>query len=210
MEPLLTLASELEARDERVAAALVAVERLQADVEETRAGAAAVSTFLATLPAALAGHAADEEAAEADRVAARAALREAEQEKESPLRDLAVQRAREAIADADRRAVRAREHQAALAREGEERVADGGRIEQRARELHGLLHDVDAPRAGLEGVIAWGSHARGALLIEHSALAREREAIVREASELLGSVLGDPLAATSVAELRERLERAGP
>jgi hypothetical protein len=52
------------------------------------------------------------------------------------------------------------------------------------------------------------SQARGALLVEHSGLAREREAVVREASELLGSVLGDPLAATSVAGLRNRLERA--
>jgi hypothetical protein len=54
------------------------------------------------------------------------------------------------------------------------------------------------------------SQRRGALLVEHSNLARERDAVVREASELLGSVLGDPFAATSVAGLRERLERALP
>jgi hypothetical protein len=59
-------------------------------------------------------------------------------------------------------------------------------------------------------VIAWSSHTRGALLVEHSNLVRERENVVREASELLGSVLGDPFAATSVAGLRERLSRAYP
>jgi hypothetical protein len=206
----LTLASELEARDERVALAVSAVELLQAHVEETRARAASVSVFLASLPAALAAHAADEEAAETDRVTAHAALRQAENEKESPLRDLAVQRARDAFVAADRRAARAREHQAALSRDGEERVAEAARIERRARELHERLHDVDQPRPGLEGVIAWASHARGSLLIEHSGLARERETIVREASELLGSVLGDPLAATSVAGLRDRLARVLP
>jgi hypothetical protein len=57
-------------------------------------------------------------------------------------------------------------------------------------------------------VLEWASVARGALLVEHSGLARERDAVVREASELLGSVLGEPLAATSAAGLRGRLERA--
>jgi len=54
---------------------------------------------------------------------------------------------------------------------------------------------------------AWAEHERGALIVEHSNLVREREAVVREASELLASVRGDAMAVTSVAGLRARLER---
>jgi hypothetical protein len=198
MEPLLALAAQLEARDAAVAAALAAVEQLQADLEQVRAQAVAVSTHLAGLPAALAGHARDEEIAADDRATAQAALREAEGQEESPLRDLAMQRAKDAIVDADRRAARAREHQEALAREGAARREEAAQLAARV--------GVD----GLDAVIAWTSHRRGELLVEQSRLARDREAVVREASELLGSVLGDPLAATSVAGLRERLERAFP
>ena len=60
----------------------------------------------------------------------------------------------------------------------------------------------------LDGALDWASRARGALLLEHSALARERDEVVREATELLASVLGDPLTATAVAGVRERLARA--
>ena len=48
----------------------------------------------------------------------------------------------------------------------------------------------------------------GAGSIARSALARRREEVVREASELLASVLGEPLIATAVAGVRERLARA--
>ena len=60
----------------------------------------------------------------------------------------------------------------------------------------------------LDGALEWASRARGALLLERSGLAREREEVVREATELLASVLGDPLTATAVAGVRERLARA--
>jgi hypothetical protein len=70
------------------------------------------------------------------------------------------------------------------------------------------VHDVPPPATGLEGALEWASRARGALLLEHSGLARERDAVVREASELLGSVLGEPLISTAVAGVRDKLERA--
>jgi hypothetical protein len=56
-----------------------------------------------------------------------------------------------------------------------------------------------------DGTVEMLSARRGALLVEHSGLAREREAVVREASELLAAATGDPFAATSVAGLRARL-----
>jgi chromosome segregation ATPase len=192
VEPLLTLAADLEARDERVASDLARVEQSQADVDEIRVRAAAVEAFLASLPAALAGHARAEETAESDRAAAQAALAAAAED------ELGAERARARIADAEARAERAREHQEALEREGIERRDEGRRLCERV--------GVD----DLAAVLAWASHRRGELLVEHSGLARRREEIVREASELLGSVLGDPHAATSVAGLRERLRRALP
>ncbi|HET8528521.1 MAG TPA: hypothetical protein VFL60_06390 [Gaiellaceae bacterium] len=215
VETLLTFADELERRDEQVAAALARVEAQQAEVEEIRVHAGAVSGFLASLPAVLAAHARDEDVAEDERQAAEAALRAAEAELAQARRDedrlraeRAVQRARDAASDAGRRAERAREHQQELTREGDERRAEGEQLERRASELQASLRDVEPPAPGLPGVLAWASQARGALLVEHSGLERERDAVVREASELLASVLGDPLAATSVQGLRARLERA--
>jgi chromosome segregation ATPase len=101
--------------------------------------------------------------------------------------EYALHEARRRLAEAEADVARLEEHRNAFARQGDEARA----------ELAGL-------GASLEEL----SERRGALLVEHSNLVREREAVVREASELLGSVLGDPLASTSVAGLRERLRRA--
>jgi hypothetical protein len=57
-------------------------------------------------------------------------------------------------------------------------------------------------------VLDWAARARGELLLAHAALATERDKIVREATELVASVLGEPLVSTGAAGLRERLERA--
>jgi hypothetical protein len=70
------------------------------------------------------------------------------------------------------------------------------------------VRDVPAASADLEGALEWASRARGALILEHSALVLEREAVVREATELLASVLGEPLTTTAVAGTRERLAHA--
>ena len=78
----------------------------------------------------------------------------------------------------------------------------------RAAELAPLVRDVPPPSPGLEGALAWASRARGELLLERSALATERDTLVREASELLASVLGEALTTTGVAGVRARLERA--
>ena len=53
-----------------------------------------------------------------------------------------------------------------------------------------------------------GSRARGALLLARAGLATERKKVVREATELVTAVLGEPLAATGVAGVRGRLARA--
>jgi hypothetical protein len=57
-------------------------------------------------------------------------------------------------------------------------------------------------------VLDWGARARGELLVVHAGLATERDKVVREATELVAGVLGEPLTAIGVAGVRERLERA--
>ena len=183
VEPLLALAEQLERRDAVVAERLADVERLQADVEEVRvhaAAAAATSLWLA------------ERVAVTERE-----LREAELAV-PVLEDEPDEEAIAAYERATRQVERLTEHLDAFARE---RVELSARVE---------LLERRAQVSGLERVIEWASHTRGALLVEHSNLARERENVVREASELLGSVLGDPFAATSVAGLRDRLSSAFP
>jgi hypothetical protein len=183
VEPLLALAEQLERRDAVVAERLADVERLQADVEEVRvhaSAAAATSLWLA------------ERVAVTERE-----LREAELAV-PVLEDEPDEEAIAAYERATRQVERLTEHLDAFARE---RVELSARVE---------LLERRAQVSGLERVIEWASHTRGALLVEHSNLARERENVVREASELLGSVLGDPFAATSVAGLRDRLSSAFP
>jgi chromosome segregation ATPase len=183
VEPLLALAEQLERRDELVAARLDEVERLQAEVEEVRAHASAAAATALWL---------DERMEATERELRTAELAVPVLDAEPDEDSLAAHQR------ATRRVARLSEHLEAFARQ---RVELSARIE---------LLERRAEVSGLEGVIAWASQTRGALLVEHSNLARERENVVREASELLGSVLGDPYAATSVAGLRERLFRALP
>lgn len=179
MEPLLALASDLEARDAHVAAQLARVESEQSRVEEQRAVATRLGELLAWLPQAASENEYSLHRARRRRDEAAAALRVAAED----VREAAA--ATLAAAEAD--VARLEEHRRAFARQGDEARA----------ELAGLGTTLEAL-----------SERRGELLVEHSNLARERDAVVREASELLGSVLGDPLTSTSVAGLRERLERA--
>ena len=188
MEPLLALASELERRDTRIAAELARVEAEQAALEAQRADANRLADLLAWLPQAV---------SENEYALRHAERRRDEAEAASDAEDEEAKHAAEAaLAAAQADVARLDEHRHAFARQGEEARAE-------VAELAGALGT-----AGLAGMLEELSQRRGALLVEHSNLARERDAVVREASELLGSVLGDPLASTSVAGLRERLQRA--
>jgi chromosome segregation ATPase len=212
---LLTFAEELERRDADVAQALTGVERLQTDVEELRAHASAAGAFLDVLPTALAERAADERAAIDARDEAANAVGAAEQIVERAGKDdqrleaeRALQQARDNLHAGEFWVAQAREARAELEREGEARRAEARSLVQRALELAPRVRDVPSGSASLDGALDWASRARGALLLERSALARERDEVVREATELLASVLGDPLTATGAAGVRERLARA--
>ena len=215
MESLLTFAEELERRDAAIAQALTGVERLQAEVEELRAHSAAAGTFLDALPDALAERAADERAAIDARDEAAEAVRAAEQLVERARKEdqhleaeRAVQQARDDLHAAEFWVAQAREGHAELERDGAARRIEAESLTQRAVELAPCVRDVPAGSPNLDGALEWASRARGALLLQRSALARERDEVVREATELLASVLGDPLTATAVAGVRERLARA--
>jgi chromosome segregation ATPase len=215
VETLLSFAEELERRDADVAQALLEVERLQREVEEVRVRGTAAVTRLASLPSALAELEVDERAAAAEQLEADAAARDAEaalqrarKEDERFAAERSLQRARDRARSAERWVAQIREERARLEAEGEARRAESMLLAARAAELAPLVRDVPPPSPGLEGALAWASRARGELLLERSALATERDTLVREASELLASVLGEALTTTGVAGVRARLERA--
>jgi hypothetical protein len=215
VETLLTFAEELERRDADVARALLEVERLQREVEEIRVHGTAAVTLLASLPPALAelevdGRAASAEQLEAD-VGVRdgeAALQRARKEDERLAAERVLQRARDRALSAERWVAQVDDERARLEAEAEAQRAESVLLVGRAAELAPFVRDVPPPSGGIEGALAWASRARGELLLERSALATERDTLVREATELLASVLGEALMSTGVAGVRNRLERA--
>jgi chromosome segregation ATPase len=188
MEPLLSVASELEARDARVAAELARVESDQRVVDDRRARATELAELLAWLPRAISENESALHAARGRRDDAAAAVAAADDEARARAEAL------RAAAEAD------------VARLEEHRTAFADQTDAARDAVAELARAVGAE--GLDHTLETLSQRRGALLVEHANLVRERDAVVREASELLGSVLGDPLASTSVSGLRERLERA--
>jgi hypothetical protein len=224
VESPLSIAEDLERRDERAAAALLEVERLQAEVDELRAHASAAAAYLRELPAAQAALAAEEQAAAAERERA-AEARQAADEQLARVEERggestrleaarAAQHARDGLEDAVLRVARAERERAQLDQEGVERGAEAERLERRGAELSvdpRLEHEVAAPGTGLHGLLDWASRARGELILSHAALAAERDTLAREATELVASVLGEPLVSAGAAGVRERVERAlGP
>jgi len=212
---LLDLADELERRDASVARSLAEIEALQADVESVRAGAADVFAFLASLPELRAEREAALQEATAARDQAAVAVRLADEAIAEAKKDsarLEAERMRADAADLLRSAElwlgQVQEACAALARETDTRRAEGARLHARASELASRVREVPPPGDGVEGTRDWASQARGALLLERSTLARVREAVVREASELVTSVTGEPFVSTAVAGIRERLALA--
>jgi small-conductance mechanosensitive channel len=212
---LLELADELERRDAALARALASVEALQSEIEDVRARTAEVAAFLASLPELMSEREADEHAAAAAREDAAAAVRAADAtitgaRKESARLEAERVRADAAdgLASAELWLAQARRAREALAREGDARRAGAERLHAQAAELAPRVRDVPPPPDGIDGAHTWASQARGALLLEHSNLAREREAVIREASELVASVTGDPLASAAVAGVRDRLALA--
>jgi hypothetical protein len=221
VEPLLQIAEDLERRDERWAEALLEVEGLQAEVDELRTHAVAAAAFLRELPVVLAALDDEDRASGEERMRAVESLRAAEEElarvqerggESARLEAARVARhARDAVEAAELRIARVQHERAQVEQEATERAADAERLERQGAHLAGharLEHDVAPPATGLYGLLDWASPARGELLVAHAALATERDKVVREATELVAGVLGEPLTAIGVAGVRERLARA--
>jgi hypothetical protein len=137
----------------------------------------------------------------------RAALAAAEPENE--------QRAKDALRIAERRL---RSAQDAVRRLEEEEVTaerEAAELEAMARELATALRNRPGlaegagkdPAAGLEGISRWATEARAALFVARGTLARQREALIRQANELGTAVLGEPLTAQSPSAVARRIER---
>lgn len=222
--PALALLYELEVRDDALGAALGEIVRLERDADEVGERAGRVAAFLAVAPAEterlaatlaaaeLAAGAAEQAHAAAD-LAARDA--EASDGKEAAsLRhaaDLAADRLRSAR-DTTGRARVAREHHLA---EVEAARLEAPLIEERAATLAAGLADLPGlsrsaalpPAAGLAGVVEWRSRARAGLLVVRATLVREREALLREATETAAVVSAAVVAGPGVAGVRTQLER---
>jgi hypothetical protein len=157
----------------------------------------------------------------AERQRLAAAVQAAERESEKWRAALAVAepegigRARDALRIAERRLASAQselrrleEEAAAAEQEAAELEAKARALAESLRERPGLAEGAGkAPAPGLDGVARWATEARAALFVARGTLAREREALIRQANELGTAVLGEPLTAQSPSTVASRIER---
>ena len=213
----LSAVQELEQRDAEIEHSTQGLDDALREVADIRSRAAALSRFLAELPAArtrlqetVAGARSELESARAAVWEAATALAEAEGREE----DQALARARAALARAD---VHARLRESRVRRVEE-------KLEELERQAHSVSHDADelarrateaarafslaaAPAGGLSELADWGTRARAELFARVAHLQREREAVVREANEMGSAALGEPLYASRISLVRAELER---
>lgn len=219
MDSSLVFATELAERDAALAAQLGLLLGLGDEIDGLRSRALELGTLFALLPDDRAHLDEALRGAERDADGARTALGEAERALErargEDARATAERHRAHAATDlrtAEERVERLRARRVALEQEAEQAQAEARDLEPRAAELARRL--AEAPRAsrteppgsGLGELAEWGSRAHAAVLVARSGVETERERVVREANELAAAVLGEPLYATSVAIVRERLE----
>jgi hypothetical protein len=221
-----SLLEELARADEMYGEALRELDGLAERTAALRQRASELSAFLAAAPAERDRLEVALKEAEGDEVDRRASLAEAEAE----LAEAERRNDEERLLAARRFHVRAKD----ALRMAEKRVRDtyGERerlesgiaaaeaeipeLEGRAATLAGSLRGrprvaVEAgrvPGPGLAGAAEWASGARAALLVARSGVAAERDALIRQASELGSVVLGEVIVASSVAAVATRVGRA--
>jgi chromosome segregation ATPase len=223
-EEVLAFLRELEDTDEKLSAAEADLDELAAEVELVRLRAAELGEFLARVPA-------EQERLDAQRTEAELQAAPALQAREKADQSLAVAeqgRSGEAVAEARRAVVRARdalrmadrrvseldEESAKLEDAAADAIREAAELEARARHLAAAFREhprlieqaASDPPPGLAGVVEWGSAARAALFVARGGLGFEREAVIRQANELGSVLLGDPLLATRPATVRRRVE----
>ena len=217
LDASLAFAAELEQRDAALAERLADLAELGRRVEAIRAEAEQLGRFLGRLPVEREQLDATLADAERDLEEARKALEQARRNVGRARGEAAAARRHEAHAESDVRTTEERRSRLIARREELERNADAAATDSqslaaRGRELAAELEAAprvagpEPPAAGLDALADWGSRAHAAVLVARIGLEIERERVVREANELAASVLCEPLYATSVALVRERLE----
>jgi hypothetical protein len=125
-------------------------------------------------------------------------------------------RARDRASVAERRVAEAAVATEDLENRVEEAAIEGHELQARARklaeELRGRPRIAEGagkePGTALDGVEAWTEVARASLFVARGQLSAEREAIVRQANELGGLALGEPVSAMGTRALTRRVEQA--
>jgi hypothetical protein len=220
----LALLRELERADEAVGTELTELDELYASVAEIRGRAVELQELFAQLPE-------ERKAAAAAVRETETALAEAQDSRRRALEEVTASeaagdaervaaarrfevRARDHLHIAERKAEGARRHESELETRAEAGRREAAELERRARALADALEGrprlTDAlagPRTGPEGVAAWGTQARAALLVVRSQLGAERDAVVRQANELAAVLLGEAIPQTSAAAVAARVER---
>jgi hypothetical protein len=221
-EGVIAVLLDLERADEQIGSALADLDRLAGEVDSLRTEAKELEAFADLLPAEREARAFELERARAEASAAQGLLGEAEaavraaDPGDARRAERFHVRARDRVSVAERRAAEA----ATAAGDLESRV---GQLTIRAHELHARARTLavelcgrtriaeDAgkePSPGLEGVEAWTEVARASLFVARGQLSSEREAVIRQANELGGLALGEPLSAMGTGALTRRVEQA--
>ena len=217
---------ELERADAETAAVLGELDELARAAEDVRTRAVQLEAVLGRLPAERARIGGV--VTEAERAAARwrAALAEAGQQRAGAERGRDVEReaaarraevrARDALRMSERKLAAAKQESRRLEEEAGAARRDAETVQARARELAAVLatrpglaeQAGSAPDRGLAAAAEWASRARASLFVARGRLAVEREGLIRQATELGGLVLGEPLTAGSAGQIARRVERA--
>lgn len=225
---ILAAADELQRRDDAVAAEIAELDELASTAAAVRSNALEVRDALAAVPveAAAVEHSlgeARERASDAHAELAEATHRLAGLEAARRRREDDVLQARrrvstatEAVADTRSRVDRllakrleVRDEERALRDSADALNVEAHAVAERIRSVPGVMDaGKGVPGTSLDSIDDWAARARAALFVARGTVEIERERIVHEASALLGSVLGEAPAGTSVALARRRLEEA--
>jgi hypothetical protein len=220
-EGILALLRELERADEEVGAVLADLDRLGERLDSLRTRVSDLRAFEDRLPFERERRASERERARAEAESARDALDKAEEAVRSAKPDGAREaelfevRARDRVKSAERNLAEAGKVAASLEREAAEAGREAGDLHQSARALAEELgrrsrvaEDAGKePGRGLDGVVAWTEVARASLFVARGQVTAEREAVVRQANELGGVALGEPLTSASAAIVARRVEQ---
>ena len=219
-EGALAVLMELERADERIGALLGDLDRLAAELDSLRADVAELEAFAARIPAErerlareVASTRIEADAARKTFAEAGEAVRKADAENERDAQRFHV-RARDRLSIAERRAAESESAAEAFERAVAEAEQQAERLQTSAaglaaelRERPRLSGDAGrAPDPRLEGIRAWSEVARASLLVARGQLGAEREAVIRQASEIVAVSLGEPLTAMGTGDLARRVE----